>query len=80
MPEQTALLQDAEIDREAADYVLDFVATMPLSNGKGFFTLQDWQRDALERFYGTITVDELKHRVRLYQYLYMPTLSWFAGA
>jgi len=60
-----------DIDRAEADFVLDFVATMPLSNGRGFFELQDWQREALERFYGTVGADELKRRVRLYQYLYL---------
>ena len=61
----------AAMDKAEAGVVLDFVATLPLSNGRGAFRLQEWQREALEKFYGTLAVDELGHRIRLYQYLYL---------
>lgn len=67
LPEQMS----GALDREEADFVLDFIETMPLSNGRGGFRLQDWQRSTLERFYGTRVTDELGNRVRQYQYLYL---------
>ena len=71
MPESYALPAGAALEQEEANFVLDFVTTMPLSNGRGFFSLQPWQEEALTQFYGTQTTDELGHRVRLYQYLYL---------
>lgn len=59
------------MDREEAEFVTGFIESMPLSNGRGQFRLQDWQRTALERFYGTRVRDELGKRVRQYQYLYL---------
>lgn len=71
MPKSCCLPAGAALDESEAGVVLDFVSSMPLSNGHGFFALQDWQREALEQFYGTRIEDELGRRVRLYQYLYL---------
>lgn len=58
-------------DEEAGSFVGDFIELMPLSDGSGRFRLQDWQREVVEEFYGTLTEDDGGSAIRQYQYLYL---------
>lgn len=56
--------------RECADFVCDFLECLTLSEGRFAgrrFNLMDWQRDALNSFYGEVKENGL----RRYQYLYL---------
>lgn len=53
-------------DREAGQFVCDFVEQLPTTDTGKPFSLYDWQRSAIMEFYGTLE-DEL----RKYWYLYL---------
>ena len=61
-------------DQNRADYVCDFLELLAFGSGNFEgqpFRLQQWQRDPLQEFYGTIDVDPDTGEVcRHYQYLY----------
>lgn len=61
----------AWFDPGEASFACDFVEHLPLSNGRGRFVLQPWQREMLEQFYGTLTHDDEGQTIRQYQYLYL---------
>lgn len=61
----------AWFDKDSGNFVCDFVQLLPLSDGSGPFRLQDWQRRAIENFYGTLTHDDRGREIRQYQYLYL---------
>lgn len=64
-------------DREAGQFVCDFVERLPTTDTGKPFRLYDWQRDALMEFYGTMDVPESgtaaveQERLRRYWYLYL---------
>lgn len=65
-------------DREAGQFVCDFVERLPTTDTGKLFSLYDWQRDALMEFYGTMCADapesgteESAERLRRYWYLYL---------
>ena len=63
-------------DREAGQFVCDFVERLPTTDTGKPFCLYDWQRKALMEFYGTMDVpesgtDESAERLRRYWYLYL---------
>lgn len=63
-------------DREAGQFVCDFVERLPTTSTGKLFSLYDWQREALMEFYGTMDVpesgtDEVAERLRRYWYLYL---------
>lgn len=63
-------------DREAGQFVCDFVERLPTTDTGKPFHLYDWQREALMEFYGTMDVpesgtDEGAERLRRYWYLYL---------
>lgn len=65
-------------DREAGQFVCDFVERLPTTDTGKLFQLYDWQRGALMDFYGTMSVDvsdsdtsETAERLRRYWYLYL---------
>lgn len=63
-------------DREAGQFVCDFVERLPTTDTGKPFCLYDWQREALMEFYGTMDVpesgtDEGAERLRRYWYLYL---------
>ena len=58
-------------DREAGQFVCDFVERLPTTGTGKLFSLYDWQREALMEFYGTMDVpesgtDEGAERLRRY--------------
>ena len=61
-------------DESRADYVCEFLELLPFGSGDFAgkpFRLQQWQRDPLREFYGTLDVDgETGEVYRHYQYLY----------
>lgn len=61
-------------DQNRATYVLDFLEMLPFGSGDFAgkpFKLQEWQKDPLCEFYGTLDVDEETGEVyRHFQYLY----------
>lgn len=60
-------------DNNRADYICDFFALMVFGAGDWAgkpFRLQNWQREPLREFYGTVDADELGN-YRHYQYLYL---------
>lgn len=67
------------IDREAGQFVCDFVEHLPTTDTGNLFRLYDWQRDAIMEFYGTLTRDvpesgtdeESAEALRRYWYLYL---------
>lgn len=62
------------IDREAGQFVCDFVERLPTTDTGKPFILHPWQRDAIMEFYSTMEpFDEVDHGdfVRKYQYLYL---------
>lgn len=65
-------------DREAGQFVCDFVERLPTTDTGKLFSLYDWQREALMEFYGTMCADvpesgteESAERLRRYWYLYL---------
>lgn len=64
-------------DREAGQFVCDFVERLPTTDTGQPFCLYDWQRKALMEFYGTMDVPESgtaaveQERLRRYWYLYL---------
>ena len=63
-------------DREAGQFVCDFVERLPTTGTGKLFSLYDWQRGALMEFYGTMDVpesgtDEVAEQLRRYWYLYL---------
>lgn len=63
-------------DREAGQFVCDFVERLPTTGTGKLFSLYDWQREALMEFYGTMDVpesgtEESAERLRRYWYLYL---------
>lgn len=67
-------------DREAGQFVCDFVERLPTTDTGKPFCLYAWQRDALMEFYGTMTVDAVPDSgtspadpepLRRYWYLYL---------
>ena len=64
-------------DREAGQFVCDFVERLPTTDTGRPFRLYDWQREALMEFYGTMDVPESgtaaveQERLRRYWYLYL---------
>lgn len=47
-------------DQNRADYVCQFLELLPFGSGEWLgkpFRLQDWQRDPLQTFYGTLDID-----------------------
>lgn len=62
-------------DQNRADYVCQFLELLPFGSGAWLgkpFRLQDWQREPLQKFYGTLDIDpESNQKFRLYQYLYL---------
>lgn len=67
------------IDREAGQFVCDFVEHLPTTDTGNLFRLYDWQREAIMEFYGTLTRDvpesgtdeEAADALRRYWYLYL---------
>lgn len=64
------LPEGAWYDPEEGAFACDFMELLPLSDGSGPFRLMDWQRAALEDFYGTLTRDDEGRTIRQFQYLY----------
>nr|DAG47112.1 MAG TPA: Large Terminase [Caudoviricetes sp.] len=65
-------------DREAGQFVCDFVERLPTTDTGKPFCLYDWQREALMEFYGTMCADVPEsgtdkgaERLRRYWYLYL---------
>lgn len=62
-------------DENRADYVCEFLGLLAFGSGEWAgkpFQLQDWQRDPLREFYGTLDTDwEANRKFRLFQYLYL---------
>ena len=67
-------------DREAGQFVCDFVERLPTTDTGKPFCLYGWQRDALMEFYGTMTLDAVPDSgtapvdpepLRRYWYLYL---------
>lgn len=62
-------------DENRADYVCEFLSLLAFGSGEWAgkpFQLQDWQRDPLREFYGTLETDwEANRKFRLFQYLYL---------
>ncbi len=70
-PAKKTLPAGAWYDEEAGSFVCDFVELLPFSDGSGPFRLQDWQRQVVSEFYGTLTRDDRGRDIRQYQYLYL---------
>lgn len=62
-------------DSNRADYVCAFLELLPFGSGEWAgqpFRLQQWQKDPLQEFYGTIETDpESGRKFRIFQYLYL---------
>lgn len=62
-------------DQNRADYVCEFLELLTFGSGEWAgqpFRLQDWQREPLQEFYGTIDADvESNRKFRIFQYLYL---------
>ena len=63
-------------DREAGQFVCDFVERLPTTDTGKSFRLYPWQRDAIMEFYSTVVVPELGtddpgQLIRQYWYLYL---------
>ena len=60
------------IDREAGQFVCDFVERLPTTDTGKHFQLYQWQIDAISEFYGTLEADEdTGEWLRKYWYLYL---------
>lgn len=71
LPAERYVPEGAWFDQAVGQDVCDFVELLPLSDGSGPFRLQQWQREMLAEFYGTLTWSEAWERIRQYQYLYL---------
>ena len=61
-----------QFDRDAAQFVCDFVERLPTTGTGELFRLYDWQRRALEEFYGVMVPDpDTGEALRKYWYLYL---------
>ena len=61
-----------QFDRDAAQFVCDFVERLPTTGTGELFRLYDWQRRALEEFYGMMVPDpDTGEALRKYWYLYL---------
>ena len=62
-------------DNTRADYVCEFLELLAFGSGDWAgkpFKLQDWQRQPIREFYGTIDTDpEANRKFRIFQYLYL---------
>lgn len=62
-------------DREAGQFVCDFVARLPTTDTGQPFRLYPWQRDAIMEFYSTVVpdsgTDDPEQMIRQYWYLYL---------
>lgn len=59
-------------DREAGEFVCQFISRLPTTDTGKNFSLYDWQLDALMQFYGTMESDEeTGEALRKYWYLYL---------
>ena len=62
-------------DEKRADYVCGFLELLAFGSGDWAgkpFRLQDWQRDPIRQFYGSVTTEaEENRKFRIYQYLYL---------
>lgn len=59
-------------DKDAGQYVCDFIEHLPTTDTGKPFELYDWERDPIMEFYGTMDVDdETGERLRHYWYLYL---------
>lgn len=61
-----------QFDRDAAQFVCDFVERLPTTGTGELFKLYDWQHRALEEFYGVMVPDpDTGEALRKYWYLYL---------
>ena len=61
-----------QFDQGAAQFVCDFVERLPTTGTGELFKLYDWQRRALEEFYGVMVPDpDTGEALRKYWYLYL---------
>ena len=61
-----------QFDQGAAQFVCDFVERLPTTGTGDLFKLYDWQRRALEEFYGVMVPDpDTGELLRKYWYLYL---------
>nr|DAL07463.1 MAG TPA: Large Terminase [Caudoviricetes sp.] len=61
-----------QFDQGAAQFVCDFVERLPTTGTGELFRLYDWQRRALEEFYGVMVPDpDTGEALRQYWYLYL---------
>ena len=61
-----------QFDRDAAQFVCNFVERLPTTGTGELFKLYDWQRRALEEFYGVMVPDpDTGEALRKYWYLYL---------
>lgn len=61
-----------QFDRDAAQFVCNFVERLPTTGTGELFHLYDWQRRALEEFYGVMVPDpDTGEALRKYWYLYL---------
>ena len=62
-------------DEKRADYVCEFLRLLAFGSGEWAgkpFHLQDWQKEPIREFYGTIYEDlEANQKFRIFQYLYL---------
>ena len=64
-------------DRDAGQFVCDFVERLPTTDTGRPFQLYDWQRSAIMEFYGTLSADDVPESgtetewLRRYRYLYL---------
>lgn len=62
-------------DEKRADYVCEFLGLLAFGSGDWAgkpFQLQEWQREPIREFYGTILEDrEANQKFRIFQYLYL---------
>ena len=62
-------------DEKRADYVCSFLGLLAFGSGDWAgkpFQLQDWQRDPIREFYGSVDTDwESGRKFRIFQYLYL---------
>lgn len=60
------------MDREAGEFVCQFISRLPTTDTGKNFSLYDWQLDALMQFYSTMESDEdTGEALRKYWYLYL---------
>ena len=57
-------------DRQAGEFVCEFVSRLPTTDSGKPFQLYDWQRDALMEFYSSLETDGME-TLRRYWYLYL---------